>query len=38
MPFLKFGNPKRKTHKFLKINDPSKIFKKYSFGTKKVKK
>ncbi len=28
-----FGSPKRKTHKVQRNNAPSKIFKKYAFGT-----
>jgi hypothetical protein len=35
---LKFGSPKRKTHKIQKNNAPFKTFKKYAFGTKKLKK
>ncbi len=35
---FKFGSPKRKTHKVHKNNAPFKNFKKYAFGTKKLKK
>ncbi len=31
---LKFGSPKRKTHKVHKNDAPSKTFKEYDFGTK----
>ncbi len=34
---LKFGSPKRKTHKVHMNNDPCKTFKKYAFGIKKLK-
>jgi hypothetical protein len=34
---FKLGSLKRKTHKVHMINDPSKAFKKYAFGTKKLK-
>jgi hypothetical protein len=34
---LKFGSPKRKTQKVQGNNAPSKHFKKYAFGTKKLK-
>ncbi len=34
---LKFGGPKKKTHKVHMINDPCKALKKYAFGTKKLK-
>jgi len=37
MSFLKFGGLKSKTHKIHKNNAPSKIFKKYVFGTKNLK-
>ncbi len=35
---FKFGSPKRKTHKVFKNNVLFKIFKKYAFGIKKLKK
>jgi len=38
MSFFEFGNPKKKTHKIHMNNDPCKTFKKYVFGTKKLKK
>ncbi len=34
---LKFGSPKRKTHKFHKNNAMSKTFLKYAFGMKNLK-
>ncbi len=34
---FKFKSPKRKTHKIHMNNDPCKAFKKYVFGTKKLK-
>jgi hypothetical protein len=34
---LKFGSPKRKTHKVHINNSPSKALKKYAFGTKRLK-
>jgi len=34
---FKFGSPKKKTHKVHRNNAPSKTFKKYAFGTKKLK-
>jgi hypothetical protein len=34
---FKFGSPERKTHKVQRNNAPSKAFKKYVFGTKKLK-
>jgi hypothetical protein len=34
---FQLGNLKRKAHKVLKNNAPSKTFKKYVFGTKKLK-
>jgi hypothetical protein len=37
MSFKKFGSAKRKTHKVHMNNDPCKAFKKYAFGTKKLK-
>ncbi len=33
-----FGSPKKNTHKVQRNNAPSKIFKKYGFGTKHLKK
>jgi hypothetical protein len=35
--FLKFGSPKRKTHKVQMNNDPCKAFKKYVSKTRKLK-
>jgi hypothetical protein len=35
---LKFGSPKRKVHKIQRNNAPIKTFKKYVFGTNKLKK
>ncbi len=34
---FKFGSPKKETHKVFKNNASSKTFKKYAFGTKKLK-
>jgi len=34
---FKFESPKKKTHKVLRNNAPSKTFKKYAFGIKKLK-
>jgi len=34
---FKFGSPKRKTHKIQRNNAPFKTFKKYAFGTNKLK-
>jgi hypothetical protein len=34
---FKFESPKRKTHEIHKNNAPSKIFKKYDFGSKYLK-
>jgi hypothetical protein len=34
---FKFESPKKKTHKVRMNNDPYKNFKKYDFGTKKLK-
>jgi hypothetical protein len=34
---FEFGNSKRKTHKVFRNISPSKNFKKYAFGTKKLK-
>jgi len=37
MSILKFESPKKKTHNVQRNNAPFKNFKKYDFGTKKLK-